>query len=482
MSYCRTNRKHLAAAALASSLLGCSVSDIVGRSDPTTGAGNPDAVKSVSGAINFSRGAIELFGRAVALYVRTSGLLTDELRTAPTMSGATYSSMEDLRVLPEQQSGSLNAERLFSHLNNARIHALDARRVIRTYAPGIIAEYLGHMYAIEGMSTLYLADIFCSGIPLSTFDDHRNYIFSGPVSTQQTYERAIAFFDSALAVAPDTGRVRDFAITGKARALLALGRYGEAATTAAQVSNTSFRYLLEYRSRPMSSVANGFKRNTASSAWNDVTVSDSEGNNGLPFASAGDPRVQLLSGFTQPTPTDPLPYPRYVATKYADINGNDPIMISSGIEAKLIVAEDALHRNDVTEWLTTLNALRTSCTDGATCPTPAPAGLGGVTGLGLLTDPGAGTLPPGKTAQEVRVDLMFRERAFWLFLTGHRQGDLRRLVRQYGRPTNQTYPVGSYPFARPGSPSVYGNDVTFPIPWDERNANPKFTGCIDREA
>jgi len=52
------------------------------------------------------------------------------------------------------------------------------------------------------------------------------------------------------------------------------------------------------------------------------------------------------------------------------------------------------------------------------------AGSGGVAELAALTDPGTA---------EARVDLLFRERAFWFFLTGHRQGDLRRLIRQYGR-------------------------------------------------
>ena len=31
------------------------------------------------------------------------------------------------------------------------------------------------------------------------------------------------------------------------------------------------------------------------------------------------------------------------------------------------------------------------------------------------------------------MDLLFSERAFWMFATGHRLGDMRRLIRQYGR-------------------------------------------------
>ena len=88
-------------------------------------------------------------------------------------------------------------------------------------------------------------------------------------------------------------------------------------------------------------------------------------------------------------------------------------------------------------------------------------------GLAPLDDPGSA---------DARVDLIFRERAFWLFITGHRQGDLRRLVRQYHRRQESVYPTGFYQ----GGLSAYGTDVTAPIPPVER-LNPQFTGCINRD-
>jgi hypothetical protein len=71
---------------------------------------------------------------------------------------------------------------------------------------------------------------------------------------------------------------------------------------------------------------------------------------------------------------------------------------------------------------------------------------------------------------------MFRERAFWLFGTGHRLGDLRRLVRQYGRGSETVFPTGNY-----FKGGLYGTDVNIPVPFEERN-NPNFTGCLDRGA
>ena len=60
--------------------------------------------------------------------------------------------------------------------------------------------------------------------------------------------------------------------------------------------------------------------------------------------------------------------------------------------------------------------------------------------------------------------------------TAHRLGDMRRLVRQYGRAQNTVFPTGEY-----HKGGEYGSDVNFPVSSDERN-NPKFTGCIDRSA
>jgi starch-binding outer membrane protein, SusD/RagB family len=80
-------------------------------------------------------------------------------------------------------------------------------------------------------------------------------------------------------------------------------------------------------------------------------------------------------------------------------------------------------------------------------------------------------VPPNTDAA---VDLLFSERAFWLFATGHRLGDLRRLIRQYGRAPDEVFPTGTY--IKGGD---YGEDVNLPIPIEEQN-NPNSAGCLDR--
>ena len=92
------------------------------------------------------------------------------------------------------------------------------------------------------------------------------------------------------------------------------------------------------------------------------------------------------------------------ALRWPPRSSSSPSILTTGAEARLIEAEAALASGDVATWLGKLNTLR------ATAITPA---------MSPLTDPGS---------TDARVDLLFRERAFWLFLTGHRFGDLRRLM------------------------------------------------------
>ncbi len=68
-----------------------------------------------------------------------------------------------------------------------------------------------------------------------------------------------------------------------------------------------------------------------------------------------------------------------------------PIVMASGIEARLIEAEAALQAGGG-NWLTILNDLMAMAIDPPMDP---------------LMDPGT---------QDARVDLLFRERAFWLFV------------------------------------------------------------------
>jgi hypothetical protein len=108
--------------------------------------------------------------------------------------------------------------------------------------------------------------------------------------------------------------------------------------------------------------------------------------------------------------------------------------------------------------LAILNALRAA---------PPPHGTVQPAAMARLTDPGTA---------DGRIDLFFREKAFWTFGRGQRLGNLRRLMRApYNRAAANTFPED-----RGGT---YGTDVNMPVPQEEEN-NPNFdrTACDQTRA
>jgi hypothetical protein len=167
-----------------------------------------------------------------------------------------------------------------------------------------------------------------------------------------------------------------------------------------------------------------------------------------------DPRVP----FSGPRPGFDANIPVFLDLRYPDFGAD--VALASGVEAQLIRAEAALNGNQPAEFLSILNSLRSDVRTLMNVIAPDavyPAGFART--LAPLTDPGT---------QAARVDLLFKERAFWMFTTAHRLGDLRRLVRQYKRTPQSVYPSG--PYFKGG---VYGNDLAFPVPFDEAN-NSRF--------
>ena len=313
-------------------------------------------------------------------------------------------------------------------------------------------EYLSQLLAIRGLAVVQMAEDLCPGFPINDIAVDNQPVFTGAFSTDSALNTARAVLDSALAYGHDSTQYVNFARVVKARALIDLGLYDVADSVVTSVP-TSFTYSTD--------ADNGGSADLAWS-WNTccIAVADSDGGNGLPFLSAKDPRVPaVFQQVDQATSTDSL----FGQAKYGNINV--PIVIASGIEARLIQAEAALHRGDA-GWITILNQLRTTCTDATTCPSP-PAGDGGVAGLAPLD------APSGAAAQ---INLLYRERAFWLYLTGRRLGDLRRLIRNYGRDPETVFPTGTY--RDPGG-GTYGTAISIPFTYENQHKyNAKITaGC-----
>jgi hypothetical protein len=290
---------------------------------------------------------------------------------------------------------------------------------------------------------------YCSGVPFSETID--SILYGDPLTTTQMFEQAVAHFDAAIGHPAASTDIEYLARIGKGRALLSLNQASAAAAAVQPVPDDWVMY--NYHSNTASRTRNGvYHLNYEAGRW---SVAEAEGGNGLAFRSDSDPRVPWSDqgqGFDNCAECI-----LYQFDVYQDRTDGFPL--ASGVEARLIEAEAALGTGG---WLTILNDLRANfATLGPLLyPDNPPSGT-----LDPLTDPGS--------AAE-REDLLFGERAYWLFGTGHRVGDLRRLVRQYGRGAESVFPTGAY--FKGGS---FGTDVNFPVPQPEEN-NPNFQQCLDR--
>jgi len=306
--------------------------------------------------------------------------------------------------------------------------------------------------------------MYCSGVPFDSLTDNGAIVGKPGLSTTLMLRTAIERFDSATAVASKVTPVSTAATNqlrvariGKARAYLNLANtYGDAFLDSALVTlngttgvPTAFAYVVSHSN-------NTTRENNG--VWSFV-------NNQVRWSA--DVRTAFLpavGGFNGPANFRTQKYPAR----------ETPVAVATGTEARLIEAEAFLRKGDIVNWLTSINAPRNvvalnQCVAGSTaCTNPSTAG--GVetntathtttTGLATLTDPGT---------QAARENLTFAERGFWMFGTAHRLGDMRRLIRQIGRPFNTVFPTGTY--ILPGQPGgVYGPGVNLPVPiFEESN-------------
>jgi hypothetical protein len=367
-------------------------------------------------------------------HILLSGVLSDELVNPGFIPTRTEI---DLR---QGQPNNVTISDYYRSLHRARAAAEDAATSLQTFSPDPTTDRgIPETLALAGYTYVLFAEDFCSGVPVS-HTVNGEIVYGDQLTTTQVLDTAVARFQAALAqpsiVPGDT--IHSLASVGLGRALLDLGDFAGAAL-AVQSVPADFVYFTEHATSPSA------LQNTVELALSggNFGVDNKEGGTGLPFVSEEDIRVTGDSG----TGTDGST-PTWIPSKYPTLDS--PIPTADYLEAQLIIAESNLQAGNFPGTLTILNTLR----EGA--------------GLADTTDPGT---PQGQ------VDLLFHERAFWLYLTGHRLGDLRRLIRQYGRPADSVFPSGFY--FKGGL--TYGDAVNLPLPQTETN-NPKVQACLDRNA
>jgi hypothetical protein len=454
-------------------LLTAPTPDVVLPKDISSRAALPSAFAAAVGDFQLAYGG-GYGGQAPLLdynegLAQITAIMTDELLNAETYTSrieidrraTTNINTTALQIFQVAQRARATAD-----LVSSRYRELDPDNPQRAEAQALAA----YMY-------LMFAESYCNGVPTSRVLDDGSFEYGPPQSGTQLLNTAIAKFDSAIVIASAAGAEGSIALNlarlGKGRALLDLGQFAAAAAAVAAVPST-FEYEIQH------SETTG-RQNNAFYAFNYLesrfTVAEREGMNGLPFVSLNDPRApvfvaadalgpQYEAGFDGTTPL-------FFTSKYRNYDSPTPLAI--GAEARLIEAEAAMRAGNLAGFVAGLNAARRNAPTypadpGLTSPPrPRPADL-------TLAD-----VPATATGQQ---DLLFRERALTLFLSGHRVGDLRRLTYQYGRSAESVWPTGPYQLENPDKQGTnYGSDVNLPIPQEESN-NPQFTGgaCTNRSA
>lgn len=451
--------------------LACSADQILDVED--IDVASPGSVSDPAALPAVLAGAIGDFGAAYNgggdfNQITLSGQLSDELYNTETFPTRIEN---DQRKQSYQSNGSL--QNLFYATHQARA---SADRASAAYISLEKATEVGLAEALNlsALSYIILAENYCNAVPISVVNADGSFTYGESLTTEQLLNTAVAKADSALANATATGGVgaaakrteqARLARIVKARALLDLNKPAEASAAIGGETGvpTTFQYNYTH------SETTGRQNN---GTWG-VTISvgrfgvpDREGTNGLPFLSEGntagtvkDPRVANVirggsgRGFDNTTT-------QYMQQKYPA--RASAVIIADGVEARLIEAEASLRAGNAAAALTTLNALRSNS---------ALFTLRGYTVSSLPALTQAAT-------QADQVTQLFKERAYWLYLTSHRLGDLRRLVRQYNRSSESVFPTGSY-----HKSGTYGTDVNSPIPQAEDN-NPNFNraGCVTTQA
>ena len=446
----RAHARTIAAVVLAASM-GCKQDSLLQVKDPDIL--NPGDYETTAGANPLRIGVIANFTSAfdggTDSFVTMGGNLADELLASDTFDGR-------LTINARKSVESNNEmEGVYRAMQRARTAAARAAKTLADTAPTPLSNR-AELYMILGFTELFLAEGWCPGVPFSS-EDGTSITYGNPLTTEEMLQKALVHFDSAITMSETNTRVLNGAKIGKGRTLLNLGRFADAA---AAVTNIPLNFVLA-TSHSANSNSNGAWSASTSGASRYRLMSN-EGRNGLPFLGqtvAQDPRIEWTTstrvGFSSQFTAQPN------QQKYAQYSDG---AVATGAEARLIELEAQLQANTQTARDALYAALNTMRTAGAA--------VGGARGTALITVPAMTSGAP--TTQDAAVDLLYGERARWLWLTGHRLGDLRRLVRVYKRDSEAVFPTGTLTSPLEGT---YGTSTAVTIPFSERN-NPNFAGCL----
>lgn len=419
-------------------------------------------IETREGAIGVYNSSVASFRNAFSSLSKEVGIFTDELFPLQGMfatGGTNERGLFDLDSRTREYEDHMGTselrfdEQLYRDLNSARVGFSQARTLLRRYGDSSTNALLANTFALEAYTILFLAENACSGIPLTTvpFDGAINY--TPGYATGDLFLTAVSMFDSALMIEHDSFHFKTLAKTGKGRAYIGLGSFNEALEAVADIDDSWPSYAISYSEQftPGTDIIK-------SQFWTYVPSGGSGG--ALPQVVYVEEHSTTSIGMSWiaregavQDPRVPVSVTSHIPLRFSQrkfVGGAQIIPLASWIDVKLIEAEALLNNEGFggLGYLVPLNAARRSI------------------GLSDTTDPGNA---------DARVDLIFRERAYWNYLHGTRLGDLRRLVGVYGRMPITVFPVGDY--GRYTQIPFYGDHFVFSPPIGEIKANELYHGC-----
>jgi hypothetical protein len=431
----------------------------------------PSQVGGAAGLPNQINGLVGDFQNAFEGYALYTGLFTDEF----ILSG-TFPSRIDVDERNVTYDNGTVTDDVWSPLQVSRASAdtgsTNFRADLQDPDFSDVQDQLKQGIALSdlygGYDREFLAEFYCQAV----IEDR-----AAAVTPAEAAQAALQKFQDAETSAQAAGMsdVEMAAVVGQARAQVYLASSpADYAAAAALVQNvpTDFTYLSEYSSNTNAQCNDvyGYTRGVCnlSLRW---TVGDSLSSNRHheKWAYLQEWENQ---GLLQVSPPGLKPVDvgvNAIVLQHLYDGAGSPILLASGWEAQMIIAESELRNGQTAAAQNRVNAL---LTDAAQANNPMlvvnPALAGPHAGVGGTTLPAMGAFAPVSFDGTLADDLpqLARARAAGLWLSGQRQGTLRRFRAGDGV---DLYPAGTQ-----------GDGTSLPIPKQEVDNNPNLTttsGC-----
>jgi hypothetical protein len=422
----------------------------------------PERLQNATGAAAIANAARRYIGYTFMYWDPSfyDGIFSDEL-----MASYSYAVQTDRRALGNDVSYHFAWAYAAP---GSRVNAWVAIEFIDKYVPAM-AGMKAEMYAYRAMMENFFAEDMCEGLAFNELIDGQR-VYGDPLTWEGYFDYALKDADSAVKyIDPDSIFSKNLTHMVRAYILVNQAKYAEAAAEAALVP-TNFIFSVngddgennyyQWNWDAYYMLYDRYYDSETSGAL--MVMANNESGEGLDFITSNDPRIQPYPGIEKGYGKGQLDQQGYIPKPWYDSGRAASKIVYRGVEARMIEAEALLaadHNDASGAFLKKLNDTRADVANHE------------ISGLAPLTDPGS---------YDGRVNLLYREYAFWGYLQSKRLGALRRLVHHYGRNPDAVFPSGVYNNPFTGETGLYEQAISMSTYTYYDNINPKVHGCTSQ--